>query len=337
KKLIDLYPQADRDTRDRATRRYAEPFDAKKLLKQKEISIESSEGTLFIRINWRHRATKVLHTMDSRTANGTWAAVAGTTGIKAQTLIKISGSASLEFDLAAANDGISNTGISVVDLTDEDEIADVFLWVHIPNSTALTRFTSATIRWGNDITANYWQSAAVTKQADDSAFKVGWNLLKFAWSDATETGTVAPATIDSFRIIFNISAAITNLKVDNILFAVGKDFDLKYFSQYPFKNAAGTFIIRPTIDDDTVVYVGTTYQIFLIECRIAITQQVIKDPKTATLATQWERFQLNGDPQSPDPIMRMGLYAKYRKEYPAQTKKAINTWGSIRSPNLRDR
>src|SRR3990167_4447266 len=262
KKIIDLYPQVDRGSWDRAARKYAEPFDAQKLIKEKQITIESSEGTKFIRINWRTRSPKILNSMNSLTANGTWSAVGSATGLKAQTLFKVSGNASIEFDLAATGDGIQNTTMSALDLTDEDEIADVFVSVYLPSAP-----TSITAIWGNDLTTNFWTGVAQTAQADATAFKVGWNLIKFPWSTATETGTVAPATIDSFRIIFNIDAAIANMRVDSALFAVGRNFDLKYYSAYAFKNTAGTYLIRPTSDEDEVIFSGTALEIFLEEAR----------------------------------------------------------------------
>ena len=324
KKIIDLYPQVDRGSWDRAARKYAEPFDAQKLIKEKQITIESSEGTKFIRINWRTRGAKILHSMNSLTANGTWSAVGSATGLKAQTLFKVSGNASIEFDLVATGDGIQNTAMTALDLTDEDEIADVFVWVYLPSAP-----TSITAIWGNDLTTNYWTGVAQTAQADGTAFKVGWNLIKFPWSTATETGTVAPATIDSFRLTVSSSSALTNVRVDDIKFVVGRNFDIKYYSQYSFKNAGGTWINQPTTDADTLIHTGTAYQIFLLESRIAIAQQLIKDPRSALSATLWERVQLNGDIQATDRALRLGLYAYYRSEYPSMSKKATTSYAGL--------
>jgi len=324
KKIIDLYPQEDRNYGDRAGRRYAEPFDALKALHNKELAIESSEGTKFIRISWREGGAnqpKTLHSMNSLTANGTWSVVGSAVGLKAQTLYKINGNASIEFDLVATGDGIQNTTMDALDLETEDEVADCFVWVYLPSVP-----TSITAIWGNDLTTNYWTAVAQTAQADGTAFKVGWNLLKFPWSAATETGTVAPATIDSFKLTIANGSALTNVRVDQIRFIVGRDYDIKYYSQYAFKNASGTWINIPTTDDDTVIFTGTALQIFILECRIAVAQQLIQDPKQSLAATAWERVQLNGDPQSTDRIGRIGLYAHYRSEYPSMSKKAITSY-----------
>src|SRR3990167_346802 len=248
--MIDLRPQETRQNSEIASRRYAEPFDRKKGLTDKQYSIEGREGTKFVRINWQGRSPILIDGADSLTANGTWAVVATASGLRLQTLYKISGNSSVEFDLAATGDGVSFIKTTAIDLTDEDEVADEFWWVHIPTAAALANFNSATGRWGNDLTTAYWDSVAQTAQADGSAFKVGWNLIKFPWSTAAETGTVDPAEIDSFRIIFSIDAAISNIRVDSAVFAVGRNFDLKYYSAYAFKNTSGTYLIRPASDDD---------------------------------------------------------------------------------------
>lgn len=327
--MIDLRPQGNRTSLEQASRRYAEPFDLQKALASRTVSIEGREGTKFIRINWRTRAPITIDDGNSLTANGTWATVAGASGLKLQTLYKITGNASIEFDIAATNDGVSFIKTSAIDLTDEDEIADEFFWLRIPTSAALANFNSATGRWGNDITANYWQSVAQTTQADGSAFKVGWNLLKFPWSTATETGTVAPATIDAFRVVFDIDAAITNMQIDSLVFAVGSDFDLKYYSAYGFKNTAGTYLIRPTSDDDEVIYSNTALEIFLEEARKQCAEQIEGEDSSFDIQTAQKR--LWGDPSSPDSYGRLGLYAKYRAEYPAQTRRAVRSWASPRS------
>lgn len=332
--IIDLRPQV-RQSYDVGARRYAETFDVKKALANRQISIEGSEGTKFIRINWRTNAPIVIDGCNSLTANGAWAAVGTASGLRLQTLYKISGNASIEFDLAATGDGVSFIKTTPIDLTDEDEAADEFWWVRIPTAAALALFNSATGRWGNDLTANYWQSAAQTTQADGSAFKVGWNLIKFPWSSATETGTVAPATIDAFRIVFSIDAAIANMQVDSAVFAVGANFDLKYYSAYAFKNSAGTYLIRSTSDDDEVVFSGTALECFLQEAKIQCAQQMEGEDSAfdITAANQ----ELWGKSGSPDPMGRIGLYAKYRVEFPSQTKRATRSWSSPKSANFRYR
>lgn len=257
--IIDLIPQDNRESWDSAYRAYAGRFDLEKAVKEKVLSIEGSEGSKIIRINWRSRSGLVINAMDSLTANGTWSASGSATGLSATTLFKVSGSASIEFNIVATGDGIQNTTMTAVDLTDEDEVGDFFAWVYFG-----TVPTSVTLRWGNDLTTNYWTSTAQTTQADGSAFRVGWNLIKFPWSTATETGTVDPATVDSVRITF-ASSAQNNVRVDNITCSLGRNFDIKYYSKYLFQNSGGTWISLPTTDDDTVLVDNDALPMFLME------------------------------------------------------------------------
>lgn len=319
KKIIDLIPQDNRNQWDRAYRTLAGKFDLQKAIKNKVISIEGSEGSKVIRINWRSRQGKTIHTMNSVTDNGTWSAVGSATGIQANTIFKKSGSASIEFDIVASGDGIQNTTMSAIDLTDEDEVGEFFVWMYFG-----TVPTSVSALWGNDLTTKYWTSTAQTTQADGTAFKVGWNLLKFSWSTATETGTVAPATIDSFKITV-VSSAQNNVRVDNIVCSIGRNFDIKYYSKYILKNSAGTFITKTTTDSDTCVLDNDAIQIYNLENLIAAAQQSQNNVNDI----QWAKRELNGDPTSTDPEERRGLYAKYRGEYPSQSKKAATSYGGL--------
>lgn len=311
KKIIDLYPQANRGSDDTAARRPAEKFDLTRYLTNRTVSIEANNGSKFLRINWQERSPKVLNACNSLTANGTWSAVATASGLQADTITKYSGNASLRFDLAATGDGIQNTDMTAVDLTDEDEVADVFVWLYFGS---IANLTSVTAIWGNDLTANYWTGVAQTTQADGTAFQTGWNLLKFPWSTATETGTVAPATIDAFKLTVAATGAISDIRVDNILFSIGRAFDLKYYTKYLFKNTAGTWISRPTSDLDTVILDNDAIQIYLLECLIAMAHQI--EGENSGFDITWAKGELEV------------LYGKYKREYPSQAKKEVSYYGS---------
>lgn len=308
--LIDLIPQDNRNNWDSAFRRGAGQFDLEKAIKQKTVSIEGSEGSKFIRINWRSRMGKVLNAMDSLTANGTWAAVGSAANLAANSIFKISGSASIEFDLVATGDGIKNITMTAVDLTDEDEVADVFVWVYFP-----TVPTSVSAKWGNDLTTKFWTAVAQTTQADGTAFKIGWNLLKFPWATATETGTVAPATIDSFQITVAAGAAINNLRVDNVVFSIGRNFDIKYYTKYFFKTSAGVYESRFTSDDDFALVDNDSLPLFLFELLKDMAHQM--EGTDSAFDIEYARSEL------------VELYPAFRSEFPDQRKKIAMNYGQL--------
>lgn len=311
--LIDLFPQDNRQTWDRSLRDNAGKFDAEKAIKTKVISIEGLEGTKIIRINWRSRSGKTLNTMDSLTSNGAWAAVATAANVALDTIYKYSGSGSIKFDLVATGDGIQNTTMNQVDMTEEDEVADVFIPFFVKNSADLAKITNAIATWGNDLTTKFWTGVAQTAQYDGRAFQVGWNVIKVPWSTASETGTVTPSTIDSFKLVLTTTGDITDLRVDNIIFTIGRAFDIKYYSKFLFKNSAGTYISRTTSDDDIVLVDNDTLPLFLMECLEDMAHQM--EGSTATFDASFAENKLKM------------LFPAYKGIYPSQVKKVAGQYG----------
>lgn len=312
KKIIDIANVEDRQSTDRASRIFAEPFASSLNSRNKRITIEAREGVKFIRINWKGKSAVTLHNMDSLTANGTIAAVGSASGLKINTQYKLSGSGSVEFDLTASGDGVQGTGFSALDLESWDETADVIVPVYLSSADDIT---SLTFIFGNDLTANYWTFSAQTTQSDGATLRAGWNKFLFPWRTATETGTVDPATIDSFKLTFAASAALSNIRVDNILVSLGRIFDHKYYSQYLFKNSEGTWIKQPTDDNDTIVLTGTALQIFILECQVAVYQQLAVDANDFRYT--FAKRELND------------LYQQYKAEHPSEAKKQVGSyWGA---------
>ena len=307
--LIDLIPQDNRESWDSAYRAYASQFDLEKATKNRVVSIEGSEGTKIIRINWKSRQAVLLNALNTTTENGTWAVTsAAASGVATDSIFKVSGSGSVKFNLVSTGGGIKNTTMTAVDLTDEDEVADCFVWVYLPS----TSITSIAVRWGNDLTTNYWTPTAQTTQADGTAFKVGWNLIKFAWAGATETGTVAPATVDSFQLTINGSTAINNIRVDNIMFSIGRAFDIKYYSKFLFENSSGTWISLPTTDDDTVNVDNDSMPVFLLELLKDMAHQV--EGSDSAFDITYARQEMEE------------LFPHFRAENPNQSKKTITSY-----------
>lgn len=327
KKIIDLVPEGDRTSWDTAVRNPAGEFDLNKAIKNRTISIEGKEGSKILRINWKSRQGKVLNTMDSLTGNGAWSAVGSATSLVADSIVKYSGGASIRFNVPTTGGGIQNTTMTAFDLTTENGIAEAFFEVYLGSDYA--NLTSVTLVWGDDLTTKYWTGVAQTTQADGTAFKFGWNIIKVPWSTAIQTGTVALASIDSAKITFTTTGALANVRVDNIIFSIGRAFDLKYYSKYLLKNSSGTWISRTTQDSDTVVLDNDAIEMYHLENLISAAQQM----EVGAIDINWANLELGGNPGAGDPRERMGLYAWYRAEYPSQAKKQISRTGSLPGRN----
>lgn len=310
--IIDLSPQSERESDDKSKRILAEPFDLEKLFSNKRVSIESSEGTKKIRIKWDIRSAKTLNTMDSYNGNGTWSAVGTASGIATDTIYYYSGGGSVRFDSAATGDGIQATDMTQVDLSDEDEVATAVIPIYFGS---VSNLTSISFIWGNDLTTNYWTGVAQTAQADGTSFKVGWNIIKVPWSTATETGTVDPTAIDAAKITVATTGTISDIRVDNIRFAIGYPFDIKYYSKYMFMNSSGTWLSKPSSDDDYVVIDNDGLQIFLLECLIQIAHQL--EGTDSAFDINFAKNEL------------AVLYPAYKGEHPSQAKKATAHYGGL--------
>lgn len=322
KKVLDLYPQDNRTQLDSARRIGAERFALNRVWKNKELSIESNNGSKFININWQSDNSATFHTMDSLTSNGTWSVVGTASGLTTNSLYFLSGSASIEFDVAATGDGIQITDAGQISISDWNGYENVIVPIYLGSDYA--NLTSVTVIWGNDLTANYITGVAQTQQADGTAFQNGWNYILVPRETATVLGTITATTFDSAKITFTVTGAMTNIRVDNILFSIGRIFNIKYYSKFFFKNSAGTWITRPADDSDTVLTDNDTEQIFMLEALKACAQQM--EGESSGFDIQYANRGLNGDPDSPDPIQRVGLYAKYRAEHPGQGKKLVSRW-----------
>lgn len=320
-KLIDLYPSGKRTSTDQGRVTDAVTASLLRQLRNKQLAIESRNGVRVLSIDWSgNKAPKTLTSMNSVTG---WSAVTGAANVELDTIFAISGNKSIKFDVTATGGGIENTSLTVVDLSEFTSQGDLFAWVYFPAVSALT---SVQARWGNDTTANYWQSTAQTTQADGTAFQIGWNLVKFSWAGATETGTVTETAIDSFRIFFNTTGAISDIRVDNVVVSLGQIFEIKYYGAYMFRTSAGTWIRRPTVDTDYVAVDELGFNIFAYECLIEMAQQM--EGEDSVFDIGFAQRSLNGDGSSRDPAQRLGLYARYRKEYPSLAKPVVlSYWG----------
>ena len=270
--VIDLIPQDNRNLWDEAFRDKAGRFDREKAVRNRTISIEGSEGTKIIRINWKSRQALVFSTLDSSTG---WLAAGGATNVVFDSITKYSGAGSMRFSAPTSGSGLKNTALNSADMTSQNGVADCIFALYL--GTDFANLTSVTPVWGNDVTTKFFTGVAQTTQADGTAFKFGWNLIKASWAGAAQTGTVDVTKMDSFQVTVAVSSAMVNLRLDNILFSIGRNFDLKYYSKYLYKNAdtgAWESQPRPVNDNDFVIIDNDTLPLFLMEALTDMAHQM---------------------------------------------------------------
>ena len=323
KKIIDIRPQVGRTKADSFSQRLSREFDKYK-----------TKGTFQVRNNGRTKSLrlsaeisgspKTLHGMDSLTANGTWAEGGDATNLTLDELQYIYGSAALNFDLNAAGSVgyIEISDMTDVDLSDHDEVGAIFVNVYIPDPDIITNFI---MRWGND-SSNYW-SATVTSPHDQDSFKTGWQILKFEWNGATETGTVDPETIDYLRFSVTYDGtAETDIRVDKITCSNGEIYEQEYYSEYLFQSSSGTWKAKPTDETDILNLDEDGYNLFLFECGMAACQQMQGLDARADLKYCQKELGIDDNRN-----IIGGLYLKYVTDHPSQARRPRSTyyrWGT---------
>ena len=246
-KIIDIRPQVNRDVSDNVSQTYSEQFDLYKTNNSFQIKFDT--GIKTVRISKDLRTGITLNTMDSITANGTWAVGDDAENLTEDGLNFVAGSGSLKFDLdGLTTDGfIQNSTMTAQDLSTHEDESSLFLFLFLPDASA---FTSVDLRWGSS-TADYWNRTVTTPQ--NGSFLNGWNLVRFDWNGATETGAPNAAAIDFLRVTVNYDGvADTDYRVDSIMSKLGSIFTMVYYSKFIFQDSSGTFKENTTVDSDIV-------------------------------------------------------------------------------------
>lgn len=321
-KVIDLRKQVTRSSFEKWSLVDDAEFDRKK--DPYKVAVRDENFIKILRVSGLPNSkTTTIHNCDSLTANGTWAASADVSNLTLDSDNYIVGNGSINFDMAAgaATGVIELTGATQVDLTDYDEKGSVFVWVFIPDYADAEGDTviNFILRWGND-SSNYW-SKTVTVSNEGNTFKDGWNLLRFDWSTATETGTVDPTTVDYVRLTVTKStslAADTDWRVDNIIVALGEIYETVYYSKYGWQTTALAYIEESTTTTDLVL--GDTDEIEGLAFKIAeFASQELKEWEESKYFKQeyenWKR--------------------KYESNYPSEALKKSRSYASL--PNLNNR
>lgn len=249
-RVIDLRPQAGRNPGDIFLQGYETAFDAYKGVSfANKIYTQWNTGVKTIRIE-ADTLTSPVTLSDTSTLTG-WAATSGAAALTLDQTNNVAGGGALVFNLLGGGPTsgyIQTSTLAQLDLTNYFNQSYGFLWVYMPNGSAIT---SVDLRWGSDVTANYYNYTATTTQ-QGTVFQNGWNLIAFPWVSATTTGSPVITAIDSVRVTFAYSGVLqTGMKVCNLTFALGYIFDIVYYSKYLFRNPSTNAFQETVVDIPT--------------------------------------------------------------------------------------
>lgn len=225
------------------------------------LAFDYSDGLSWMLANLNGGSTLVLHTMDSLTDNGTWTATDNGENIVANTINYIAGNGAISCDMSALGTALSivNSTMTAMDLTDTNKI---FLWAYLPTVANLSNFT---LLYGSD-TANYYTTTATTA-FDTNSLVVGWNLIAF--DKGVATGTPDLTAVNYAKITINFSATpsiLTGFLFDSLMISTGEPIEQSYYSRYPWKTSAGTWIQDSTSNEDILNATELEYAVWLNKC-----------------------------------------------------------------------
>jgi hypothetical protein len=276
-RIIDIRPQVKRRMMDKFDQTYNESFDISKeyLWTGGLTTTQWNTGVKTLRIAKNLRPGQLLSNCDSLTDNGTWAATANAQNLSVDTFNYVEGSGSLKFDLAAGADPstgyLENSTIGSVDLSTMENEGSIFAYVYIPDPDIITNFI---MRWGSS-SSNYW-SRTVTVSQDSTEFQTGWNLLRFDWNGATETGTGDASDITYLRFTVTYDGtAETNLRLDDIIARLGSIYEIEYYSKFLFRDGTtGAFKENADAITDIINLDTDSYNVYLWKVAQHTAQQI---------------------------------------------------------------
>jgi len=283
-KIIDLQPRFGRDRFDDWTLVPLEEFDRKKqgnaLTNDGEpidITDYSFLGENLLAVDENNSIKRVLVskplssysiTIDSLDAVSDWAVYGDGENLAADTTDFVDGAGALEFDISAAGGttaGIYNASVSEFDITDYLSDGSFFVWVYITSATNLTNFI---LRVGSSASAYYSMTVTTTNEA--TAFSAGWNLLRFAMSGKSTTGTPDNDACDYVALYMTKAGAKISevgYKFDNLTLKRGQYYDIYYYSEYGWQTNAGVWLKTATADTD--ILNGGADELKLLEMKFA--------------------------------------------------------------------
>lgn len=312
-KVIDVYPQVNRMGADNFTRVFPESFDREAT--QNTLSVENKNGLKFLRLR-EDVSTPMTVVTDVNSTTG-WSVSNGASNLQLDQLNFVSGNASIRFNISGSNATVENSTLSAVNLSTIDQQTSMFVWVFIPNGTTVSSFTG---RIGSNASNYYSKTVTVTHARQ--AFSDGWNLLRFSFDGATETGTVDWGAITYVRLDFEFDGDANNFRLDSIVAGIGEIYEIKYYTRFLFKSADGVYKEIPTLGTDTIELETDAYNILMYELAYLLTQEIQGTNGSFDESFFAKQLGINADGS----LAPGGMYRRYQMNYPSQHKKARSTY-----------
>lgn len=289
-RIVDLRPQAGRTPYDIFVQGYSLDFDAFKGVSISDKFITQwNTGVKTLRIAAPTLVSPIT-LCDTSTITG-WIAITGAQNISLDTINSVAGGGDIQFDLAAGSTtgSIQITTLSPVNVIGHVNIDTLFYWVYLPTASAIT---SLELRWGSDVTANYYTYTSTTTQ-QGTVFQNGWNLIAVPWISATLVGSPVSTAYDSVELKPTYNSTLqTGLRFCNLTSNTGYIFQLQYYSKYMFRNpvtnAFQETVVDVATDGNTIINLDTDSYNLLFNKTAMYTAQALQGADAEYDATFWD-------------------------------------------------
>jgi hypothetical protein len=315
--VIDIRPIGVRSTDDGLTGRGLMEFDVKK--ERNTFAVEQVNGVKTLRLSKNLTGRTTVAPLDSAADPFATIALSGdASDLTTDNLDFVSGSGSISFDLSGSTGQaiVTITLADGIDLSDLLNLGALMEWIKFPAAT----LTSVALRWGSSASA-YWQKS-VTKPHDRTAFdNNAWNLLIHDWNSATKVGSPDEAAISVIQIVINYTAgtAVTGVHLDSVTAALGEAWEMVYYSNAFFTNAAGTvYKTEPTLETDLILLDPDALNILSYETLAILAQEVKGKNGSSDVELAYTRLEGKGN--------TLGLYDHYNEKYPSQAIRLQGTY-----------
>jgi hypothetical protein len=275
--IIDVRPQLNRGRFSEVILTTAEEFDTYKSDFRVAIENDSLIKRVLVSIPIND-VSVTISTLDSITAGGgTWTSTGDATGLAQSSVRYIKNSASLTYNIGSS--GLTTAGIQNSTLTAFDITGflsnQVFHYQYLSNANDITNFK---LRIGSSISDYY--EMTVTKTHEETAFQIGWNLLRFDFTGATIVGSPTPGACTYVSVFMTKSVLKINQNgfyADDISLKRGEVYKLYYYSKYPWQNVSGTYLENSTSDSDYLVCDSDEFELFINKAYELASQEVSED------------------------------------------------------------
>lgn len=283
-KLIDFYPQANRQLTDYFGQSYSQPFSlSKNFTLSPQFNVHYSEATRTLKVNAPQLPQGAqLNAADAVSDNGTWTAGTNVSNLQSDSQYFTSG-ASGSVSYTIAQTGIPNSTaviyngtMGALNLTNYFNNAYFFFQVYMPNAAG---FTNVKLRVGTANAAgtdstNYYEQTFTTNYFGN-AFQNGWNQLGGVWSSFTTTGTPTLTNINYIRVTLTYDGTTqTQVRINQFYCRLGVIFDIYYYSKYLFRGTDGVFKEQTDSENDYINLDTDGRNLFLYAAAIeAVAQQ----------------------------------------------------------------